>query len=642
MHFLGSILGPTDWVFVILYLLVIAGISIWSIRKSKNSPTDYFLANRNLGWWVIGASILASNVGSEHIVGLAGTAGKSGTVLGHYELHSWIVLLLGWVFVPFYMRSMVYTMPEFLERRFNAKARRLLSIIQLLSYVIAKASVTIFAGALVFNQFLGVGFWEGAIILVVVTGVYTVLGGLHAVMYTEAIQAIVLLFGSAVLLYFGLEKAGGWNGLMTSLPKEKLNMFPALSDPKFPWLGILFASPIVGIWYWCTDQHIVQRCLAGRNEKEARRGTIFAAYLKILPFFIFLIPGLIAYALHAQGKLQLGLNEKGLTDYNSAFPAMVEQIMPIGLRGLLAGGLLAALMSSLASVYNACSTLFTMDIYQKMKPEASGKELVRVGRIATVVVVILGMVWIPLMGNISSTLYEYLQSVQSYLAPPIAAVFLLGVFFKRINGKGAFTAMIAGFIIGIIKLTLELFQKDLSGFLHDFATINFLYFCIYLFLFSIVTMIIVSLLTPKPDDDHIKGLTFATTVAEDRAASRASWNKLDVILSLIVVAIIVSVFTYFSTAGVVNKGKDVHQIAGDFKPAENNGQYLRIRSIGGGDFDVKLVKNDSTVNVIPAPCEALELAGDTLKCGANKAAWIFVKDDNKLYWNNTEYTRAGK
>lgn len=546
MNFLGTV----DWIFLILYMLVIAGISIWSIRKSKNSPTDYFLANRNLGWWVIGASILASNVGSEHIVGLAGTAGKSGTVMGHYELHSWIVLLLGWVFVPFYMRSMVYTMPEFLERRFNAKARRLLSIIQLLSYVIAKASVTIFAGALVFNQFLGVDFWTGAIILVVVTGVYTIFGGLHAVMYTEAIQAFVLLIGSAVLLFLGLDKVGGWNNLIAAVPPEKLNMFRPLSDPDFPWLGILFASPIVGVWYWCTDQHIVQRCLAGKNEREARRGTIFAAYLKLLPFFIFLIPGLIAYVLHQRGELILPLNADGQADFNAAFPAMVEQIMPMGLRGLLAGGLLAALMASLASVYNACSTLFTMDIYQKMKPDATGKELVKVGRIATGVVVLLGMAWIPMMGRISSTLYQYLQSVQSYLAPPIAAVFLLGVFFKRLNGKGAFAAMIIGFIIGLIKLTLELFQNNLSGLLHDFATINFLYFCIYLFLFSIVVMVVVSLLTPKPDDDHIKGLTFATTVAEDRVASRASWNKWDVILSLIVVAIIISIFIYFSPLGV--------------------------------------------------------------------------------------------
>lgn len=538
-----------DWIVITVYFIVIGGISIWSIRKSKSAPTDYFLANRNLGWWVIGSSILASNVGSEHIVGLAGSAGASGTVLGHYELHSWIVLILGWVFVPFYMRSMVYTMPEFLERRFNAPARRLLSIIQLLSYVIAKASVTIFAGALVFNQILGVEFWTGAIILVVITGVYTIFGGLHAVMYTEAIQAFVLLLGSAVLLFVGLDKVGGWSSLMSAVPAEKLNMFRPLSDPEFPWLGILFASPIVGIWYWCTDQHIVQRCLAGKNEKEARRGTIFAAYLKLLPFFIFLIPGLIAYVLHERGELILP-TQNGVTDYNAAFPAMVEQIMPIGLRGLLAGGLLAALMASLASVYNACSTLFTMDIYQKMKPQASEKELVQVGRIATGVVVILGMVWIPMMGKISGTLYTYLQSVQSYLAPPIAAVFLLGVFYKRLNAKGAMTAMTAGFIVGALRIVLELSKDSLSGFLHTFATINFLYFCILLFVFSIAVMVIVSLMTEKPSEEQLKGLTYATTVAEDKVRSRASWNSMDVILSLIVVVIIVGIFMYFSPLGV--------------------------------------------------------------------------------------------
>ena len=539
MHFLG----PTDWIFVGIYLVIIAGVSVWSIRKSKNSPTDYFLANRNLGWWVIGASILASNVGSEHIVGLAGTAAESGVVMGHYELHSWILLTLGWVFVPFYMRSMVYTMPEFLERRFNAKARWLLSIIQLLSYVIAKAAVTIYAGALVFNSLLGVDFWTGAIILVVITGIYTILGGLHAVMYTEAIQAIVLLLGSLVLLIIGLDKVGGWHNLMTSLPKGKVNMFPPLSDQRFPWAGILFASPIVGIWYWCTDQHIVQRCLAGRNEKEARRGTIFAAYLKLMPFFIFMIPGLIAFTLHQQGKL-------ALTDTDTAFPTLVKEIMPVGLRGLLAGGLLAALMSSLASVYNACSTLFTMDIYLKLKPEAGNRELVRVGRIATGIVVILGMVWIPLMKNISKGLYGYLQSVQSYLAPPIAAAFLLGVFSKRINAKGAYAAMVTGFIIGILKLVLELSQGSLSGVVYEFATLNFLYFCILLFILSIVIMVVVSLLSERPDEKQIKGLTFATTVAEDRAASRASWNKMDVILSVIVVMIVIGVFLYFSPLGI--------------------------------------------------------------------------------------------
>jgi SSS family solute:Na+ symporter len=538
-----AILGLLDWIIVAVYFILIGGISVWSIRKKKDSPSDYFLANRNLGWFVIGASILASNVGSEHIVGLAGTGAKSGLAMGHYELHSWIVLTLGWVFVPFYMRSKVFTMPEFLERRYNEKTRWLLSIVQLLSYVIAKASVTIYAGAVVFNSFLGVDFWTGAIVLIAVTGAYTVFGGLHAVMYTEALQAIVLLGGSIVLTISGFIEVGGWNNLVHSVPKDHLNMFLPLSNPDFPWLGILFASPIVGIWYWCTDQHIVQRCLAARNEQQARRGTIFAAYLKMLPFFVFLIPGLMAYALARSGKIQLPQSDQ-------AFPTLVKTLLPVGLRGLLAGGILAALMSSLASVYNACSTLFTLDIYQKIKPHSTEKELVKVGRIATASVVILGTLWIPVMKGISDTLYQYLQSVQSYLAPPIAAVFLLGVFVPRINGKGALAAMVSGFVVGILRIVLELCRHSLSGFLYAFATINFLYFCILLFIFSIVVMIVVSLLTEKPSQSQLNGLTYGTTVAADKAQSRASWNKRDLVLSLAILIAIVLIFAYFSPLGI--------------------------------------------------------------------------------------------
>ncbi len=539
MNFLGVI----DWAVVGVYFLLIGGISIWSIRRKKDSPTDYFLANRNLGWFVIGASILASNVGSEHIVGLAGTGAKSGLAMGHYELHSWIVLMLGWVFVPFYMRSKVFTMPEFLERRYNSKTRWLLSIVQLLSYVIAKVSVTIYAGAVVFNSFLGVDFWTGAIVLIVITGLYTIFGGLHAVMYTEALQAIVLLGGSIVLTISGLIQIGGWNNLMGAVTKDHLNMFLPLSDPNFPWIGILLASPIVGIWYWCTDQHIVQRCLAGRNEQQARRGTIFAAYLKLLPFFIFLIPGLMAYALASSGKIQLA-------NADQAFPTLVKTLLPVGIRGLLAGGILAALMSSLAAVYNACSTLFTLDIYRKIKPQTTDKELVKIGRITTAVVVILGMAWIPVMRGISDTLYQYLQSVQSYLAPPIAAVFLLGVFSKRINGKGAITTMVVGFFIGVLRIVLELTKNHLSGILYTFATVNFLYFCIFLFVFSVALLIVVSISSEKPSEVQLNGLTYATTVAEDKATSRASWNITDVILSAIVVVIIVCVFLYFSPFGI--------------------------------------------------------------------------------------------
>jgi SSS family solute:Na+ symporter len=299
----------------------------------------------------------------------------------------------------------------------------------------------------------------------------------------------------------------------------------------------------VGIWYWCTDQYIVQRCLIARNETQARRGAIFAAYLKLFPFFIFLIPGLIATSLAASGKMEL-------KEADQAFPMLVKTLLPNGLRGLIAGGLLAALMSSLASVFNSCSTLFTMDIYRKLKPETPEKQLVTVGRIATGVVVVLGILWIPVMSGISGVLYQYLQSVQSYLAPPIASVFLLGLFYKRINSKGALAALIGGFVIGALRILLELKKSSLSGFLYDFANLNFLYFCIVLFIVCVIVIVGVSLLTEKPSEEQLNGLTYATTVAEDRAASRATWNATDVVLSLIVVVIVLAVFIYFSPLGV--------------------------------------------------------------------------------------------
>ena len=538
-----SLFQTLDWIVIFAYFALIAGISVWSMRKKKDSASEYFLAGRNIGWFVVGASILASNVGSEHVVGLSGTAARSGVVMGHYEMHSWIVLLLGWVFIPFYVRSQVFTMPEFLERRFGSNARWFLSIVSLLSYVLTKVSVTVYAGAVVIAAFMGFDFWTSALVLVVLTGIYTILGGMRAVAYTEALQAVVLLLGSIILTIIGLHELGGWDAMIAATPKEKLNMFPPLSDPEFPWAGILFASPVVGLWYWCTDQYIVQRCLAASSEKEARRGTIFAAWLKLFPFFIFMIPGLIATAMSASGKLQL-------ESADQAFPALVQALMPVGLRGLLAGGLLAALMSSLASVFNSCSTLFTMDIYRKLKPSGTDRELVTVGRIATAVVVALGILWIPVMSGISGTLYQYLQSVQSYLAPPIAAVFLLGIFYKRINGTGAMVTLAGGFILGMLRIFLELQKDSLTGFLHTFATLNFLYFCIVLFVFCIVLLIVASLFGPKPTESQLAGLTFSTVSDDDQQRTRSSWNATDVVLSLMVVVIIIAVFVYFSPLGV--------------------------------------------------------------------------------------------
>jgi len=531
-----------DWIVVALYFVAIGTIAWWVMKQKAKTTTDYFLASRHIAWYVIGASIFASNIGSEHIVGLASTGVKTGVAFAHYELHSWVVLLLGWVFVPFYLRSKVFTMPEFLELRYSSKSRWFLSVMSLVAYVLTKVSVTVFAGAVVFEALMGVDFWVGALIVVVITGIYTALGGLKAVVYTDTMHSVVLLFGSITVTVVGLLTAGGWNNVVQSVGADHLNMFPPLSSDA-PWLGLILASPIVGIWYWCTDQCIVQRTLTAKDEKNARRGTIFAAYLKLFPFFIFLIPGIVAVALAAQGKLNID-------DPNKVFPTMVAVMLPVGIRGIVAGGLLAALMSSLAAVFNGCSTLFTMDIYKKLKPQASETELVHMGRIATFVVVVLGIIWIPILRSLSGSLYEYLQNVQAFIAPPITAVFLLGIFWKRINGKGALSALVTGFILGMIKLTLETVAKGADGFWGAVADFNFLYFAPLLFAFSVILMIVVSLLTKAPSEEQLKGLTFASLTEEDKKASRASWNKWDVIHTVIILGIIVAVMIYFSPLGV--------------------------------------------------------------------------------------------
>jgi len=539
-----------DWSIIALYFVAVAAVAWWSSRRNR-SAQDYFLAGRNIGLWVVGASLFATNIGSEHIVGLAGSGAKSGVAMGHYELHAWCLLVLGWVFVPFYNRATVYTMPEFLERRYNPAARWVLTLVSLTAYVFTKVSVTVYAGAVVFDALLEPGtfgsldnFWVGAFSVVILTGIYTIFGGLTAVVYTDAFQAIVLIVGSLCVTTIGLGKIGGWEQLHTICGAEYFNLWKPASDPNFPWPGMLFAAPIVGLWYWCTDQYIVQRCLAARDETAARRGTIFASYLKMLPLFIFIIPGMIAYALSKTGQMDL-------PNPDMAFPALVKALLPSGLRGLVVGGLLAALMSSLASLFNSCSTLFTVDIYQKLRPAASQSELVRTGRIATAVVVALGIIWIPVMRLVSGALYEYLQSVQAYLAPPITAVFFLGIFYWRVNGIGATTGMLAGFALGLAKMGAQILTNmkgaaAVPGWIAAFGQLNFLYFCVILFVASGVIILAVSHLTAPPAMERLKGLTYAAVTGEQRLASRRSWNTGDVIATGLVLVLILSIYLYFT------------------------------------------------------------------------------------------------
>jgi SSS family solute:Na+ symporter len=542
--------------YFILVFLLAGWVTIQERRaKAQNyGSKDYFLGGKNLGWFVIGASLFASNIGSEHLVGLAGSGARGDMPAAQFELlASLILILLGWVFVPFYIKSGVFTMPEFLERRYNSSARNYLSIVSILAYVLTKISITIFAGALVF-EVMGVEFWTGAMIVVIATGIYTVFGGLRAVIYTDMMQMFVLVGGSIAATFFGLKALGGWGGMMetfemtSEVSKAKFfNLWRPSNDPDFPWTGILFGAPILGVWYWCTDQFIVQRVLSAKNISNARKGTIFGGFLKIMPLFIFIIPGVIAYALSQKGLLDLGDNA------DKALPAMITDFLPSGLKGLILAGLLAALMSSLSSVFNSCSTLFTIDFYKRWKSSASEKELVFVGQVATVVLVAISLGWIPFMRTMmeGSSFYQYLQSIQAYISPPIAAAFLLGLFVKRINAKGAIWSLWVGFILGIARLFME-YQKNIGNiaegtFLYSFADVNFLHFAIILFVICTVVMVLVSLTAPQHSPEKLKNVTYEKP--EDRTAGFSPANR-DFWLTVILIAAILTIWLVFSPFGI--------------------------------------------------------------------------------------------
>ncbi|EAR02387.1 sodium:solute symporter [Maribacter sp. HTCC2170] len=536
---MDSILEKADWLVLGVYFAALIVVAIWVILQKNKDTADYFLAGRNVGWFVIGASIFASNIGSEHVVGLAGTGAESGMPMAHYELHAWIVLLLGWLFLPFYFRSNAFTMPEFLEKRFDSRSRWFLSVFSLAGYVITKVSVTIYAGGIVVSELLGIPFWYGAIGIVLFTGAYTVIGGMKAVIYTETLQTVVLIFGSVTITFLGLREVGGWDMLKETVGTEHFNMWRPMTDPDFPWTGMLFGGTIVGLWYWCTDQYIVQRTLAANNIKIGRRGAIFGAYLKILPIFIFLIPGIIAFALAKQGVLSYDKADE-------VFPVLVKTLLPVGLKGLVAGGLMAALMSSLASVFNSCSTIFTIDIYKKLKPNTPERLLVNIGKFATTIVVILGIIWIPIMEKIGGgTLYQYLQSVQSYIAPPIVAVFLLGILWKRVNSKAAIVTLFSGLIVATLRILAEIYKDSLSGVLLEFATINFAHMAIFMFILSVMICISISLATDPPNYAAIAGLSFGTLSDEDKRINKQSIAAIDIVLSLVLVAIVIFTLSYF-------------------------------------------------------------------------------------------------
>ena len=527
-----SNLHALDLIVIAGYFLVLLYISYWAARREKKISSDYFLAGRDVGWLAVGASLFASNIGSEHLVGLAGTGAASGLAVGHFEwLACFMLLLLGWLFVPFYLRSGVYTMPEFLERRYNSASRWYFTWVSVIGYVLTKISVTLFAGGIVMRAVTGLDLWTSAGLLIVVTGLYTILGGLRAVIYTEVAQAIVLISGSAALMFIGLHDVGGWSGLHSRLPADFFSMWKPSSHPDFPWTGVIFGAPILGVWYWCTDQHIVQRVLAAKNISEARRGTIFAGYLKILPVFIFILPGMVAAALYSDIR-------GGAAD--TAYPALVTRLLPAGFKGLVLAGMLAALMSSLASAFNSCSTLLTWDVYRKLKPQATEAELVTFGRGSTIVLTGLGLAWIPFMKYVSPQIYIYLQSVQAYIAPPIAACFLFGVLSTRLNGTGAMMSLISGLVLGAARLIMELNKSHLTPGTASywFANVNFLHFAAYLFVFSTAVLAIASYATKKPEPTRVADLTYKTAAVSPATEDAPGMRKPNLVASVVLALII--------------------------------------------------------------------------------------------------------
>ncbi len=592
-------LSALDWFAIAAYFGILLAVAWWVVRRGKDTAADYFLAGRNLSWWVIGASIFASNIGSEHIVGLAGSGATDGVALAHYELHAWCLLVLAWVFVPFYSRALVFTMPEFLERRFSPAARYILSIVSLLTFIVSKIAVGIFAGGVVFAtilpemhlQFGAVSinaFWIGSVAVIVLTGLYTMLGGMRAVAYNDAVQVVILLAGSATLTFYGLHRLGGWGELRRLCGPEMLSLWRPITphgvtstwaplletnsagalvrqawyfNGDFPWPGMLICAPIIGLWYWCTDQYIVQRALSAPDQRTARRGSIFAAFLKLFPVYLFIIPGLICFALAKSGRVPELANVVGADGQpvpavaQAAFPLLVKYLLPPGLRGLVVAGLLSALMGSLAGVFNACSTLFTVDLYAKFRPRASEDEMVRMGRIAVVVLVAISLAWIPVIQG-ARGLYGYLQAVQGYLAPPIFVVFFFGVFWKRLNAAGCLWAMIVGFILGGFRMLVDTpVTMKLAGFEDGYRpgsllwivnNINFQYFGVLITVVSAVVMVGVSYATAEPSSARLAGLTFETVSTADRSTTRASWDKREVLASLFILGCILAAYIYFS------------------------------------------------------------------------------------------------
>lgn len=522
-----------DTLIIAAYFAIVFAIG-FRFSRGERTASDYFLAGKHVGWFAIGASLFATNISSEHFIGLAGSGASTGLAVGCYEWSaSFCLFLLGWLFVPHYLKSKVFTMPEFLERRFSSGCRWYLTIVSIVAYVFTKISVSLYAGGILIREIVGWDYMTSAILLVIATGVYTIAGGLAAVIYTDLFQAVILMGGAILISVIGLNQAGGFEGLRASLPPDFFHMIRPIDDPVYPWLGTTVGTLILGTWYWCTDQVIVQKTLSARGLSDARKGAFFCAALKILPVFVLVLPGLIARKLWPTEVTG-----------DNAYPMLVMRLMPPGLMGLMVAAMLAALMSSLSSVFNSCSTLITMDVYKKLRPGASEQRLVNVGRLSTAAIVALSIIWIPFIRNLNSEVYQYLQSVQAYVGAPITAVFLTGILWKRATKQAAFLTLVAGGLTGATRFSLDILHNAMKldlGALNRVVEFSFLNFSVIVFFACLLLMYGVSLATAPPDEASIGDLTMNWS----RGPRRAGF-AMDAAFTAVIGAFILGLWIHFA------------------------------------------------------------------------------------------------
>ncbi|XP_070770593.1 sodium/myo-inositol cotransporter isoform X2 [Enoplosus armatus] len=545
---MGPGMEAADIAVVALYfvlVLVIGFLAMW--KANRSTVSGYFLAGRSMTGIVIGASLFVSNIGSEHFIGLAGSGAASGFAVGAWEFNALLLLqLLGWVFVPVYIHSGVYTMPEYLSKRYGGNRLKVyFAFLSVLLYIFTKLSVDLYAGALFIQESLGWNLYVSIVLLISMTALLTVTGGLVAVMYTDALQAVLMIGGALTLTIISLLKVGGLEGVRTKYmqavpnvsaimatgnftyspscriePKpDSLRILRGPLDEDIPWPGFILGQTPASIWYWCADQVIVQRVLAAKNIAHAKCSTLMAGFLKILPMFVIVIPGMISRILFVDEIACIGPehcmavcgSQAGCS--NIAYPRLVMAVMPVGLRGLMMAVMIAALMSDLDSIFNSASTIFTLDIYQTFRQKASQRELLTVGRMFVVLMVAISIAWVPVIIEMQGgQTYLYIQEVAGYLTPPIAALFLLGVFCKRCNEKGAFWGGMIGFTLGTLRLILAFIYRqprcdqpdDRPSFIVD---VHYMYFAAGLFWISGLVAVVVSLCTSPPDKEQVRTTT---------------------------------------------------------------------------------------------------------------------------------------